>query len=1240
MLKKLKKIKKKKNWIRIACLGIFILFILGSVGPVTGADYSYYMKARDLDIEDDPNRLLYENGTETNQFRNKMESNLRVARNNYFGLNQPPLDSKTGYAINQFYFDDLTEDRAFDSNAGGQETEGFEEALYGTDNYELNNGTVKSDDKVKSGGKWVSDKGINHNFKDGYGGWENHKNNDILDNNLTANQDYTGSSRTEYEKTSDFDNITKYDMAELEFKGSAFREYPADNEDREIKVDVWDNEWVNIHTKVYNSEAEVETLDLSEYISDDFNIRIGLEYSEGNFGYMGWTSVEYTNFRFWLSDLVDEPSESEYTPEENFNNDNWNVENGNLTNTGDLSEVDGNYTSLEPQYDEEHTIYDFENETVGTKPEGAWDCSGDSGNNNEIEIVEDANESRNKVLKMDDSETTMADKIDVRNHYKETDHGTTRHYFKWSDQPWYFELMGDDGSMVEINVRNGEITNRKSNKNYEFFDIHLDMDKWYYLELDFEFSSGGYKGLGSDEINVSVTDTETNQTENFHTGNLRGGDCTTTDYIRWQGGSSSMPTIYVDDVWHNWEAKTLDHYLNATLKNKYKYEDPNILEYNLKTDIRQKINVSLYNYDLDTYDSIDYKYFSDFSNNEFNLNSSYFNENNEIKLNFYGFNETNDFELQIDKLVILEEPHLKYYEYYQLLDFDFDIEIGRIDIIDSILSDFDLSLIDTISNVSLKYDDYSDYFNLFYYMDEEFHKLDIDDFEDNDPDTVQDQIPKEALYGNTIQLKIKFEYWKPFDIELDSVGAEFQYETKDNVGYHRITSTYTNGATEIMTMDIYRDYLFIDFEEMMDREYSFSLNETENLEIQTHFRINDEGEAVMRLHIVYNQEEDDSVDLYFRDDGFGEHMVVERFNYTYNNPLTEMYDGKEQTTYYPILTGFRDLYTDETDFNRFIDIPLYSESIDVEAEEKEKTEQDEADEPEPPKGEKHWDMPTWKIDTIETVEISHGNFTFDYDKIGPVAETTEFGYDDETIEPIKASDWGDWGVNNWMRDLFAMLLNLLIVVINQFILWVVYGSLYAVNLALNWFFVGLIVGIIVCFFWNYPIYWVVDSSVMLGWFIWEALIVFIKWFWKDILEPAFEWLMDDFMPFFIDLWISVMVLIPALILTLIAGEPIGGEYFENIMDMGKELIYQAGELFTKSVGLFARNWAIFAGAFVFYLLGIGLLLTKYWFFNMKGDVEKAESAYLSASAFVRPFIIIMNIIKKIRDTTPNVAGTG
>ncbi|MGV9200014.1 MAG: hypothetical protein ACOC4M_14505, partial [Promethearchaeia archaeon] len=289
---------------------------------------------------------------------------------------------------------------------------------------------------------------------------------------------------------------------------------------------------------------------------------------------------------------------------------------------------------------------------------------------------------------------------------------------------------------------------------------------------------------------------------------------------------------------------------------------------------------------------------------------------------------------------------------------------------------------------------------------------------------------------------------------------------------------------------------------------------------------------------------------------------------------------------------------------------------------------------------KHWDMPTWKIDTIETVEIKHGNFSFDYDRIGPVAETTEFGYDDETVEPIKASEWGDWGINNWMRDLFAMLLNLLIIVINQFILWVVYGSLYAVNLALNWFFVGLIVGIIAAFFWNVPIYYVVDSAVALGWFIWEALIVFIKWFWKDILEPAFEYMMNDLLPVLIKLFFAVLALIFASIITLFAGEDIGGEYYNEVYEAFMTTFNEMASFLLQITVQFFTNFDVILQAISMYVLFSFLGLVSIIIVEAKGDKEEGERLRVSLRVYIFPFLLILDLIKRIRDASPKVAGSG
>jgi hypothetical protein len=370
-------------------------------------------------------------------------------------------------------------------------------------------------------------------------------------------------------------------------------------------------------------------------------------------------------------------------------------------------------------------------------------------------------------------------------------------------------------------------------------------------------------------------------------------------------------------------------------------------------------------------------------------------------------------------------------------------------------------------------------------------------------------------------------------------------------------------------------------------------------------------------------------------------------------------DTNDKMYTYNHLRGLRSLTTlNEEDINSFQEIGWFEQPITLyEPPTPPTPKPSPPDEPDAPTG--HF----WEYTSFRIIEDSKTEITFsemvDFYNTSEEVETSvnytyikgepyqaKFYYEPESVKSLEHDAWGDWGVNNWFRDLLVNLLNVLIWLLNGSILAFQF-LFYCLVVAFNYLIMYLFVVLVIPFLWNTPIYWgfymlviVMHYLSVLGVYILGLMISFLTWLWLDIMIPLFEWLNNVFMPWFIELWINMVLLLPVMIITLLAGEPIGGEYFTEMMEMGQTLVYETANMLFSMIGLFIQYWAVFLGALLFYLLGIGLLLTKFWFFNMKGDVDKAESAMLSAKSFLRPFIIIMHIIQEIKNTTPQVAGTG
>lgn len=1303
---------------------VMVFFIMSSVGlNRAGVDYSYYMKSRRLDINSDPNNLLYENASDANQFRNRMVSNERVAGDNIFAINQPP--SKTGYAVNQYYFDNLDDDRVWESYNDGQDRTGNTEALYGTDNYKVNNGTIADSANVASEGKRrygteqtkstkyaILSEGIeyieNHtvygdcivfvndyadkvevrvfdtdyNLLDAKSQADPGPSDDVLDGIVVCgneNEIYTyyetaGGYWGLFQFTNGLDTVgmkvdrtTSYRNADgmawtdngggalmfldpetdtqwsitWEDPISSYDSWVGDNFGKVSGLTVKGNKGYAIRDSTTLWGFAFDGYKLYPGTTDDPSTVINLDVSLSHTDFLASDDVfnEYGTKWFMKngnSDKLEEvyteqviewessaPNENEYSKYDVPHYDNISADVGKKISSGDLNATDGNTASLDSTSGGFYATYDFNNDSEGDIPTD-WTVDNDP---DQVEVLNEKY-GREKVVLFNKTSSTNPVLRTNKSISKIEDNGFLEFYYCQEGNPTgesklRFSNFNHD-QRIQMSFYDDVI--RVDNPWGFYHIVDIVPETWYHIRLEFDFSTdddckiwinGDLKETGMWFINNSdSTNVRMHSFSNY----------VQTDLLD-DFGFSSDPTYNKGD--------NTKETANATLESEVNYQLQNVdtdsisdckLDYAFKTNTSQVVDFDIWNYDTGHWDPVEYGVFTSISSDNLDLNEHYINEINNIKLKFYGQNTTYPFRLEIDQLRVRETDLAKYYEYAQYVNFDFELENLRSELIAKFLSDFHIVINYIDRNITFDSPD-SDWFHLDYYDSYlgEWRDTQQSDFADTNPDTFGGNMSKAAPENGILSMRLECEYYQAFKLEINEYLVRYNYTENDNVGYHTIQATYTNGASEEMDIDIFRDYMFINFEEMMGREYTFNLSNANSLEIQTHFRINDGGEAVMRLKIIYNQEASNSETLYFRNDAFGQYIVYERFNYTYNNPLYEIYSGKNQTTYYPAITGFRDLYTEETSFNRFVDIPLYSEAIDVEAEEPDRTDQDEVDDPEPPKGRKYWNMPTWEIKTIETVTIEHGNFSFDYDKIGPVAKTSKFGYDDETFDEFKIKE--DWGIWNFLRDGLEIIVNFFVLLANQFVLWVVYGSLYVMNLALNWFFVGLIVGIIVAFIWNVPIFWVVDASIMLGWFVWEALVGLFNWLAKAFYA-VFEWFMENVFKDLFKFLMGLAIWIFALVIwgfTLFQGD------LDTIHSNVEEMFNLITETFLDDIMVFMNNLPAFLSYVPSILVIAGFCWLKYFYTQARGFKNRSERCYMYFQVLLAPFVWAYAIIKKIKD---------
>ncbi len=104
-----------------------------------------------------------------------------------------------------------------------------------------------------------------------------------------------------------------------------------------------------------------------------------------------------------------------------------------------------------------------------------------------------------------------------------------------------------------------------------------------------------------------------------------------------------------------WERDAAPAVLNFTSEIEFEGDlDNSVLHYSYKTDISQPVDFCIWNDEIGQWDLIDDSNYDSFADHYFELNESYRYQNNKVLVRFFGSNSEQDFELQVDMLCINE----------------------------------------------------------------------------------------------------------------------------------------------------------------------------------------------------------------------------------------------------------------------------------------------------------------------------------------------------------------------------------------------------------------------------------------------------------------------------------------------------------------------------------------------------------------------------------------------------------
>lgn len=355
------------------------------------------------------------------------------------------------------------------------------------------------------------------------------------------------------------------------------------------------------------------------------------------------------NFQKISSDLPS--SHSSFSP----NQSDFTYLNGTLNSTGSLNAIDGNYTSINSSlYNSGHYYgtYSFYNDDTGSNPEG-WSVSETS--NCEVEVI-DQKENHKKVVHLE-TDDGNGDNPDLTNEIDTISSGVvtielwTYHKSNYDGRVGFYAQDSSSSAFVSfVFLNDGDI---EYNDGTGYSDCGYDTieDQWIHLKIEQDLDNDKWSVWYDDDKIIDNVDPRNNvDLEEFK--------------ISQNGWGGDNQEVWIDAIGYSWETdyslgdnlEQRNGCINTTITNQLNIANNQTLDYlNLsyshKTDIKQLVNLSAYNFDLNQWDVVNSSVNdAGFYANSMVLNSSYLNSTNHIKLCYKATNETDEFQLLIDQL--------------------------------------------------------------------------------------------------------------------------------------------------------------------------------------------------------------------------------------------------------------------------------------------------------------------------------------------------------------------------------------------------------------------------------------------------------------------------------------------------------------------------------------------------------------------------------------------------------------
>lgn len=894
---------------------------------------------------------------------------------------------------------------------------------------------------------------------------------------------------------------------------------------------------------------------------------------------------KYKVMQFYFNDLNETESFTNQTEE--FNKSgyyDYELNDGYISSVDSLKSIDQNNFTIKNQISEHYNgTFSFTSDSVGSNPSG-WTVT-ENEPDDYLEVISNY-DNHDKVVHME--RTSAVANVYMYQSLSNIEYGSYEYWYQIDDANTRCTLLNlyQSGSSV-FYIESRYDTFRYSDGTYHTITDCID-NTWYHIKIDFECTTGGYLGLSEDTFMITINGIEYGAYGfNAPSDYADKISCNTAYYqncyydaigYNWDYDESGIYSYNIgDNLYPNSDELINISYSSNELDSGYSYS----IETMFSTNISSIVNISLYNYLNNSYVLIFTNLVNSLINFEYSItNISNYLYENRVNILFECTNSSN-MEVRIDFLNFLNIQNTSTYGNHTLL--------ARIDSFDSD---------DILMNM--------------YFLSIAFNKT-------------EGVINWNALYRESYDVP----RWT--DQPTNPIFRFSDYMEEGTV----LTDLQVN-IHVFLTEANNQKYIYIRTQVCINNYYDMQYQYDKIIDAGN----SDFYDNQSRLLVRY-------VD-YFNDNEYNETVYSE-----YHEPITTRY-------VYNNLAGYRFLMLNSTLMKyNFLECGYYLSDLDI-SPQPEPTfddpndplpdEPDVPDRPEQPY-EHYWELTAFWWVSYDTTTLTIGTedpyidqWGVDFESITMEEVLLPYPYYPEAFDYLRNSDFpsatfrvhfGSLGSVkfdfSWLRNIVKGIGNFFIGIINGVLLFLqmlLYGVIWVVCLLATWLFVWMFVS-----FWNYAGAWGTEIGYWAFWYVVWALTRFI-WLWDEILLPLFEWFLTDALPFLIDLFIEVWAIIIAVVLTILSGEEIGGDYYNNVLDNSRDMLTKVGDFLLESITLCIENFDAVLMAVALYIIFLILCYGRYWYALSQGNVERADEYKASWDSHMLPIRTVFNLYDRLKNSVP------